>query len=94
MAFGPPPGTSPAENPPLLVIDVLALPPHALAAVVAWAPVRPRGNGVPGSLPRSAVRGTAAPLVVHAAPSVVDWATRLATSATGGGLDGADLSAR
>ncbi|MCX2729091.1 DUF3995 domain-containing protein [Saccharopolyspora sp. NFXS83] len=70
---GLPPGTSLASNLPLLIIDVVAIPLCALAALVALAPIRPWGSRVPRWLLHAAVWGVAALLVVHALPSVVDW---------------------
>ncbi|MBB5067169.1 hypothetical protein BJ969_000257 [Saccharopolyspora gloriosae] len=70
---GLPPGTSLASNLPLLIIDVVAIPLCALAALVALAPTRPWGSRVPRWLLNTAICGVAVLLLVHAMPSVVDW---------------------
>ncbi|MGW1175468.1 DUF3995 domain-containing protein [Kitasatospora sp. NPDC002543] len=71
--LGLPDGRSVWSNTPLLVIDVIAVPLCAVAAAVALAPLRRWGARVPARLLGPALWGTAALLVLHAAPSVPDW---------------------
>ncbi|MFI9156508.1 DUF3995 domain-containing protein [Kitasatospora aureofaciens] len=77
---GLPDGLSVTGNTPLLVIDVLAVPGCAVAAVLALAVVRPWGGRLPGRLLGFALRGIAAVLLVHSVSSVPDWLA-LATGA-------------
>ncbi|MFH8379909.1 DUF3995 domain-containing protein [Kitasatospora sp. NPDC018058] len=72
--LGLPDGLSVLGNTPLLVIDILAIPLCALAAVLALALVRPWGARLPARPLAVALWGTTALLLVHAAPSVSDWA--------------------
>ncbi|PJN22337.1 DUF3995 domain-containing protein [Kitasatospora sp. CB02891] len=65
---GLPGGLSVLDNTPLLVTDVVTTPLAALALVRPW------GRRLPARGLLRAARGTAVVLIVHAAPSVPDWA--------------------
>ncbi|MFD8599975.1 DUF3995 domain-containing protein [Kitasatospora sp. NPDC059646] len=88
--LGLPGGLSVLGSPPLLVIDVVAVPLCAAAAALALALVRPWGGGLSPRLLLTAARGTAALLLVHAAPSVPDWAALAAGHRTVAGMDATD----
>ncbi|QUH05491.1 DUF3995 domain-containing protein [Saccharopolyspora erythraea] len=75
--LGLPAGLSVRGNLPLLIIDLVAIPLCAGAAVLALALVRDWGRRFPRRLLLAGAWGTAALLVVHSAPSVVDWAALL-----------------
>ncbi|GLW73187.1 hypothetical protein Kpho02_54860 [Kitasatospora phosalacinea] len=62
------------DNTPLLVVDVAAVPLCAAAAATALALVSPWGARIPRRRLLLAARATALLLIVHAAPSVPDWA--------------------
>ncbi|MFF1482504.1 DUF3995 domain-containing protein [Streptomyces sp. NPDC058301] len=84
---GLPAGLSVRGNTPLLVIDVLAIPLCAVAAALALALVRPWGTRLPGRLLTVGVWGTTALLLLHAAPSVPDWAALAVGARTSADLD-------
>lgn len=71
--IGLPDGMSLFDNIPLLIIDVVAIPLCAMAAVLALALIRPWGRRFRRRLLLTAAWATTAVLVVHAAPTVVDW---------------------
>ncbi|TQF06061.1 DUF3995 domain-containing protein [Kitasatospora acidiphila] len=88
--IGLPAGLSVRGNTPLLVIDIIAIPLCAVAAALALALVRPWGGRVPGGLLTVGAWGTAALLLLHAAPSVPDWAALAVGARTASGLDAMD----
>ncbi|MFD5434836.1 DUF3995 domain-containing protein [Kitasatospora sp. NPDC127067] len=85
--LGLPDGRSVWSSTPLLVIDVIAIPLCAVAAAVALAPLRRWGARVPVRLLGTALWGTTALLVLHAAPSVPDWIALAAGTRSGAELD-------
>ncbi|MGW7444425.1 DUF3995 domain-containing protein [Kitasatospora sp. NPDC054795] len=85
--LGLPDGRSVWSSTPLLVIDVIAIPLCAVAAAVALAPLRRWGARVPARLLGTALWGTTALLVLHAAPSVPDWIALAVGSRSGAELD-------
>ncbi|GAA1121446.1 DUF3995 domain-containing protein [Kitasatospora arboriphila] len=84
---GLPAGLSVRDNLPLLVIDILAVPLCAAAAVPALATVRPWGRRLPGRLTTVGLWATTALLLLHAAPSVPDWAALAVGARTTADLD-------
>ncbi|MEV7690183.1 DUF3995 domain-containing protein [Streptomyces bungoensis] len=85
--IGLPAGLAVRDNTPLLVINVLSIPLCAVAAVLALALVRPWGARLPAGLLTVGARGTAALLLLHAAPSVPDWVALAAGARTTSDLD-------
>ncbi|MFC4908827.1 DUF3995 domain-containing protein [Actinomadura gamaensis] len=85
--LGLPDGRSIYGTPALLVIDVIAIPASLGATGMALALVRPWGRRLPSRALAVTVWGTAALLVLHALPSVPDWAALLV-----GARDSADFT--
>ncbi|MFF2075040.1 DUF3995 domain-containing protein [Kitasatospora sp. NPDC058162] len=85
--IGLPDGLSVTGNTPLLVIDILAIPGCAVAAVLALAIVRPWGVRLPARLLSIALWGITAVLLVHPLPSVPDWLALAAGSRTTADFD-------
>ncbi|MER7671764.1 DUF3995 domain-containing protein [Kitasatospora sp. NPDC096128] len=85
--IGLPDGLSVTGNTPLLVIDVLAIPGCAVAAVLALAIVRPWGVRLQARLLGIALWGITAVLLVHSLPSVPDWLALAAGSRTTADFD-------
>jgi hypothetical protein len=71
--LGLPPGLSLPEHTPLLVIDLLAVPLCTVGALLALALIRPWGRRLRHWWLLAASWATAALLVVHALPAVVEW---------------------
>ncbi|MGH3728274.1 MAG: DUF3995 domain-containing protein [Micromonosporaceae bacterium] len=74
------------DNLPLLIIDIIAIPMCAVAAVLALALVCPWGRRLPRRLVLAGAWTTAAVLVVHAVPSMVDWVALAVGARTPGDL--------
>lgn len=85
--IGLPDGLSVTGNTPLLVIDILAIPGCAVAAVLALAIVRPWGVRLPARLLSIALWGITAVLLVHSLPSVPEWLALAAGSRTSADFD-------
>ncbi|WP_460110970.1 DUF3995 domain-containing protein [Streptomyces sp. YKOK-J1] len=85
--FGLPSGLSIRGNTPLLVIDILAVPLCALAAALALALHLDWGARLPARLLTAGLLGVAALLLLHAAPSIPDWAALAAGTRTSADLD-------
>ncbi|MFB7909724.1 DUF3995 domain-containing protein [Kitasatospora sp. NPDC056076] len=85
--IGLPDGLSVTGNTPLLIIDILAIPGCAVAAVLALAIVRPWGGRLPAKLLGVALWGITAVLLVHSLPSVPDWFALATSSRTTGDFD-------
>ncbi|MBO2453601.1 DUF3995 domain-containing protein [Actinomadura barringtoniae] len=83
---GLPNGQSIFDNAPLLVIDVIAIPVSAVAAALALALVRPWGERFARRMLLTAAWGATAVMIVHALPSVVDWAALAVGAKSSGDL--------